>query len=130
MLWVIYPRYKGYTKTESFKAPRPDYTSGAANRRPHFSPRQDDRPCDRGNNVNVRFVRRQIDRRNSNFNSRSNRNSEEREFHGRRQGKAEGNSSGRFNPNAQRFDPSIGTTPVTLDRNDRSHNNEAQTLNN
>ena len=49
-------------KTESFKAPRRDYASGDANRRPQFGPRQDDRPRDRGNNVNVRFVRRQLDR--------------------------------------------------------------------
>jgi len=115
---------------ESFKAPRRDYTSGDANRRPQFGPRQDDRPRDRGNNVNVRFVRRQIDRRNSNFNSRSNRNSEERELYGRRQGRAEGNSSGRLNPNAQRFNPRIETTPVNSNGNDRNHNNEAQALNN
>jgi hypothetical protein len=75
-------------------------------------------------------VRRQLDRRNSNFNSRSSRNSEERELYGRRQGRAEGNRSGRLNPNAQRFDPSITTTPDTSNRNDRSHNNEAQALNN
>ena len=83
---------------ESFKAPRRDYTSGDANRRPQLCPRQDDRPCDRGNNVNVRVVRRQIDRRNSNFNTRRNRDSGERELYGRRQGKAEGNSSSRLNP--------------------------------
>jgi hypothetical protein len=55
--------------------------------------------------------------------------SEERELYGRRQGTAEGNSSGRLNPNAQRFDPRVGTTPITSDRNDRSHN-ESQALNN
>jgi len=86
---------------ESFKAPRRDYTSGHANRRPQLGSRQDDRPHDRGNNVNVRFVRRQIDRRNSSFNTRRSRNSEETEFYGRRQGRAEGNSSGRLNPNSQ-----------------------------
>jgi len=69
---------------ESFKAPRRDYTSGDANRRPQLGSRQDDRPRDRRNNVNVRFVRRQIDRRNSNFNTRRNRDSEERELYGRR----------------------------------------------
>ena len=115
---------------ESFKAPRRDYTSGDANRRPQFGPRQNDRPRDRVNNVNVRVVRRQIVRRNSNFNTRRNRDSEERELYGRRQRRAEGNSSGRLNPNAQRFDPSIRTTPVNSHRNNRSHNNEAQALNN
>jgi len=97
---------------DSFKAPRRDYTNEDANRRPQLGSRQDDRPRDRGNNVNVRFVRRQINRRNSNFNTRHSRNSEERELYGCRQRRAEGNSSGRLNPNAQRFDPRIGTTPV------------------
>jgi len=96
-------------KTESFKAPRRDYTSGDANR-PQLGSRQYDRPRDRGNNVNVRLVRRQIHRPNSNFNTRRNRDSEGRELYGRRQGRAEGNSSGRLIPNAQRFDPRIGTT--------------------
>jgi len=126
MFWDIYPRCKGYMKTQSFKAPRRDYTSGDANRRPQLGPRQDDRPRDRGNNVNVRVVRRQTDR--IRILILGVRDSEERELYRRRQGRAQGNSSSRLNPNAQRFDPSIGTT-VNSNRNDRSHN-EAQVLNN
>jgi hypothetical protein len=42
----------------------------------------------------------------------------------------EGDSSGQLNPNAQRFDPGVGATPVNSDRNDRRHNSEAHTLNN
>jgi len=114
----------------SFKATRRDYTSEDAKRRPQLGSRQDDRPRDRANNVNVRFVRRQIDRRNSNFNTRRNRYSEGREFNGHRQGRAEGKSSGRLTPNVQRFEPRIGTTLVTSDRNDRIHNKGAQALNN
>jgi hypothetical protein len=122
-------KVKGLNKRDNFKAPRRDYTSGDANRRPQLGSGRDNRPRDRGNNVKVRIVRRQFDRRNSNFNNRSNRNSEDREFYGSRQGRAEDNNSGRLNPKAQQFDPSIGTTPVNSDRNDRSHN-EDQALNN
>ena len=75
-------------------------------------------------------MRRQIDRRNSNFNNQRRSNTDDREFYGRRQGRAEGNNSGWLNPNAQQFDPRIGTTPANSDRNDRSQNKEAQALNN
>jgi len=115
---------------DSFKAPKRDYTSGDANRRPQLGSGRNDRPRDRGNNVNVRFVRRQTDRRKSNFSNRRHNNADDREFYGSRQGRAEGNNSGRFNPNAQQFDPHIDTTPVNSDRNDRSQNKEVQTLNN
>jgi len=91
---------------------------------------RDDRLRDRGNNVNARFVRRQTDRRNSGFSNRCRNNADDKEFYGRRQGRAEGNNSGWLNPNAQQFNPHIETTPVNSDRNDRGQNNEAQTLNN
>ena len=72
-------------------------------------------------------MRRKTDRRNSNFSNRRHNNADDREFYGRRQGRAEGNNSGRLNPNAQQFTPHIDTTTINLDR---SQNNEAQTLNN
>jgi len=115
---------------DSFKAPRRDYTSGDTNRRPQLGSGGDDRTRDRGNDANVCFVRRQTDRRNSNFSNRRHNNADDREFYGRRQGREEGNNSGRLNPNAQQFNPHIDTTPVNSDRNDRSANNEAQALNN
>lgn len=108
----------------SFKAPRRDYTSGDVNRRPQLVSGRDDRPREWGNNVNVHLVRRQTDRRNSNCSNRRHSNADEREFYGRRQGRAEGNSSGQLNPNAQQFNPHIE------DRNARSQINEGQALNN
>jgi hypothetical protein len=90
---------------DNFKAPKRDYPSGDANRRPQHGPRQDDRKRDEGNNVNVRFVRRNSDRRNSGFTNRRNRNLGETEFYGRRQGRVEGDSADQLNPNAQRFNP-------------------------
>jgi hypothetical protein len=115
---------------DNFKAPRRDYPSEDANRRPQHGPRQDDRPRDRGNNVNVRFVRRNKTRRNAGFTNLRRRNSGEAEFYGRRQARVEGDSSGQLNPNAQRFNPRVGTTPINAERNDRSHSSEAQHLNN
>jgi len=115
---------------DSFKTPRCDYTSGDANRRPQLGSGRDDRPSNRGNNVNVRFVRRQPERRNPNSRNRCQNNAEDKEFFGRRQGRAEGNNSGWLNPNTQQFNPHIEVTPINSDTNDRSQNNEAQTLNN
>jgi hypothetical protein len=115
---------------DNFKAPRRDYHSGGANRRLQHGPRQDDRPHDRGNNVNVRFVRRNNDRRNAGFTNRRHQNSGEAEFYGRRQGKVEGHSSGQLNPNAQGFNLHIGATPSNTERNDRSNSSKAQHLNN
>jgi hypothetical protein len=43
---------------DNFGAPRRDYVSGDANRRPQHRPRQDERPRDGASNVNVRYVRR------------------------------------------------------------------------
>jgi hypothetical protein len=75
-------------------------------------------------------VRKQTDRRNSNFSNRRHSNADDREFYGRRQGRVEGNNSGRLNPNVQQFNPHTETTPVNSHRNDRSQNNETHTLNN
>jgi hypothetical protein len=74
-------------------------------------------------------VRRQTDRRNSNFSNRRHSNAEDREFYGRRQGRAEGINSDRLNPNAQQFKPHTETTPVNSDTNDKSKNSQDQTLN-
>jgi hypothetical protein len=115
---------------DSFKAPRRDYISGDANRRPQLGSGRDDRPRKRGNNVNVHFVRRQTDQRNLNFRNRRHSTADDREFYGPRQGRAEGNNSGRLNPNAQQFNQHKKTKPVNSDRNDRNQNSEAQTLNN
>jgi hypothetical protein len=124
------PKMQGVNENrDNFKAPRRDYPSGDANRRPEHEPIQGHRPRDQGNNVNVRFVRRHNNRRNSGFSNRRNRNSGETEFYRRKQGRVKGNSSGQLNPNAQRFDPRASAKLVTSDRNDRSHNRGAQKLN-
>jgi hypothetical protein len=60
---------------DNFKAPRRDYPSGDANQRPQHGHRQDDRPRDRGNNVDVRYVRRNNASRNEGFTNRRRQNS-------------------------------------------------------
>jgi len=75
-------------------------------------------------------VRRQTDRHNQNFGNRRCNNADDREFYERRQGRAKDNNSGWLNPNAKQFNLHIDTIPVNSDRNNRSQNNEAQTLNN
>jgi len=100
MFWDIYR--KGLNENrDSLKTPRRDYTSGDTNRRPQLGSGRDDRPRDRGNNVNACFVRRQTDRRNSNFSNRRHNNADDREFYRRRQGRAEGNNASRLNHNTQ-----------------------------
>jgi hypothetical protein len=115
---------------DNFKAPRRNYPGGDANRRPQHGPRQDDRPRDQGNHVNVSYRRRNNDRRNTGFTNRRRQNSGEAKFYGRRQGRVEGESSGQLNPNAQRFNPRAGVTPSNAKRNDRSHSSSNQPLNN
>jgi hypothetical protein len=115
---------------ENFKAPRRDYHSGDVNRRPQHGSRPDNRPRGRGENVNVRCVRRPNDPRNPGFNNRRVRNSPESEFYGHRQGRVEGNNPGQLNPNAERFDPHVGATPSNQNMNDRSHDSGAHALHN
>jgi len=116
---------------DNFRTPRRDYASGESNKRPQPDSRRDEGPRNRGNNVNVRFVRRQTDRRrHPNFGNRHQNSADDREFYGRRQGRAEGNNSGQLNPNAQHFNPRADTNPSNADRNDRGENNEARSLNN
>jgi hypothetical protein len=124
------PKVQGLNDSrDNFKTPRREYTSGDMNRRPQLDSRRDNRPHERDNNVNVRFVRRQTDKRNATFTNRRYRNAEDRAFRRRRQGRAEGNNTGQLNPNTRQFNPHVQTTPVNVDRNDRSQNNGAQTLN-
>ena len=114
---------------DNSKAPRREYAGGDANRRPQVDVRRDNRPRERDNNVNVRFVRSQADRRSTNFTNHRYRSAGDGAFHGRRQGRAEGDNAGQLDPNARQFSPSVQTTPVNTDRVNGSQNNGAQTLN-
>jgi len=76
--------------------------------RPKPGSAQDDRQHDQENNV----MHRQIDQRNSNYSKRHHSKADNREFYGRRQGRAEGNNSGWFNPKVQQFNPHTEITPV------------------
>jgi hypothetical protein len=114
----------------NFRTPRRDYANGESNRRPQPDARRVDGQRNRGHNVNVRFVRRQTDRRRPNSNNRRQNGADDREFYGRRHGRAVGKNSGRLNPHAQHFNPHVEAAPGNSDRNDRGENNEARFLNN
>jgi len=112
---------------DSFRTPRRDYASGDANRRPQPDSRRDDGPRNRGNNVHVRSVRKQIDVNQIAVNDA--RIAKKPGILWTKKGRAEGNNPGQLNPNAQDFNSHVETTPVNLDRNGRSESNEARTLN-
>jgi hypothetical protein len=115
---------------DKVRAPRRDYPRDDANQRPQHGPRQDDRPRDRGDHVNVRHVRRSNASCNERSNNRRRQNSGEAEFYGHRQRRVEGDRSGQLNPHAQRFSPCSEVRPSNADRDNRSNSGEAQHLNN
>jgi hypothetical protein len=132
----VYARFLGYLSKvqglnenrDTFRAPRRDHAGGDTNRRPQFGAGRDDKPREWGN-VNVHFVRRQTDRRNSNYNNQCNGIADDRDFYGRRQGRAEDDSSVRLNPNAQQFSPHVARTDKA-GRDSQNQHDGAQNLNN
>ena len=77
-------KVQGLTENrDSFRESRRKYTSGDTNRKPQMGSRREDKPRDRGNNVNVRFMHRQTDRRYSNYRDRQNSSTGDRDFYGR-----------------------------------------------
>jgi hypothetical protein len=88
---------------ESFRTTRGDYAGEETNRKSQPDNRRDDGPRNRRQNVIVRFVRRQTDRRRPNFNERRQNIADDGEFYGRSQGRAVGNNSGRLYPDVLHF---------------------------
>jgi hypothetical protein len=74
-------------------------------RRAQGCPQRDERQRDRGNNVNVRYIRRLTDRRSGSYNGRHQSNQEGRNFNGRVQGRVGEIETTRLNPTAPRFNP-------------------------
>ena len=124
-------KLQGLTESrDNFRAPRRDYNNTDMNRRPPHNSARDDRTHEQRNNVNVRYIRRQTDRRTSQYNSRRQDNPEGREFYGRRQGRDTDNRPDQLNPSAPQFNPQGHTVPVNIDRNNRDSHTNAQDLNN
>jgi hypothetical protein len=101
-------------------------------RRTQYNPNRDERQRDRGNNVNVRHIRRQTGRRSGGYNSRHQDCQDGRNFNGSAQGRVGEIETSRFNPTAPRFNPrddrSLAGQNTGSDRdssdNDQNLNNE------
>jgi hypothetical protein len=97
-------------------------------RRTQDNPHRDERQRDRGNNVNVRYIRRQTDQRSGRYNSGHKINQDGRNFNGRAQGRVGENETNRLNPTAPRFNPRDERTPAgrntdrDMDRSDNAKN--------
>jgi hypothetical protein len=74
-------------------------------RRRQDNPNRDERQRDRGNNVNVRYIRGQTNRRSGGYNSRQQDYQDGRNFNGRAQGRVGEFETSRLNPAAPRFNP-------------------------
>lgn len=113
---------------ESFRSPKRDYDRRDASRRTQDNPNRDERQRDRGNHVNMRYVRRQTSRPSGGYISRYQDYLDGRNFNGRAQGRAGEIDTSRLNPTAPRFRPTndkllmVQNTGSDRDRNDNAHN--------
>jgi hypothetical protein len=73
-------------------------------------------------------MRKQTEQRKLNYSNQRNGNADDRDFYGRRQGRAADNNSGRLNPNAQ-FSPHVARTGNVC-RDSQNQHDQVQTLNN
>ena len=108
---------------EKFRTPRKDQGSEEINRRPQSGNYREDRPRDRRNDVNVRYIRGQSDRQN-------NRNGFSRpRFYGRRQGRETIEETLRLNPSAATFEPQDVTARNRQETRKQGGQNTAHNLN-
>jgi len=92
---------------------------------------RDKRQRDRGNNVNVRYIRRQTGRHSTGYNGPHQDYQDGRNFNGRAQGRVGEIETSRLNPTAPRFNtrddrPLAGQNSGS----DRNRSDNAQNLNN
>jgi len=116
---------------KSFRSPKRDYDRRDVSRRTQDNPNRDERQRDRGNNVNVRYVRRQTSRRSGECNSRHQDYQDGRNFNGRAQGRVGEIETSTLNPTVPRFNPREDRPLVGQNTgSDRDHSDNAQNLNN
>jgi hypothetical protein len=74
-------KYQGFGENrETFRSPRRDFDRGDVSRRTRDNSHRDERQRDRGNNVNMRYIRRQTDQRSGRYNSGHQINQDGRNF--------------------------------------------------
>jgi hypothetical protein len=106
-------KYQGLRENrDSFRSPRQDYNRRDVSRRTQEILNRGERQRDRGNNVNVRYIRRQTDQRGGRYNSDYRINQNGRNSNGRALGRMGENETSRLNPTAPRFDPRERGTPA------------------
>jgi hypothetical protein len=120
-------------KSDSYSPSRRDHDRRNSNRRPHNASDRDDRDRREGGNsdVNVRYVGRQSDRRNTRFNDRRQNGQDGQSFNRRGQGRVRADADRQLNPTATNFEPRTDRYPSN--QNNRSNTDtalNAQHLNN
>jgi hypothetical protein len=106
-------KYQGLgDNTDNFRSSRQDYNRRDVSRKTQENPNRDERQRDRGNNVNVRYIRRQTHQRGGRYNSDYRINQGGLNYNGRAQGRIEENDKSRLNPTAPRFDTRERGTPA------------------
>ena len=125
-------KYQGLGENrESFRSPRRDYDGQDVSRRTQENPNRDERRRDRGNNVNVRYIRRQTGRQSGGYSSQHQDYQDGRNFNGRAQGRVGESETSRLNPAAPRFNPRDDRPLAGQNTgNDRDWSDIAQNLNN
>ena len=124
-------KYQGLGESrESFRSSRRDYDMGAVGRRMQDSPNRDERQRDRGNNVNVRYIRRQTSQLRGGYNCRHQDYQNGRNINGSAQGRVGEAETSRFNPAATRFKPRDDWPLAGRNTDsDRDRSDNAQNLN-
>jgi hypothetical protein len=116
---------------ESFRSPRRDYERRYVSRRTQDNPNRDERQRDRGNNVKVRYIRRQTGRRSEGDSSRHQDYQDGRNFNGCAQARVGGIETSRLNRTAPRFNPRDDRPLAGQNTgSDRDRIDSAQNLNN
>ena len=115
---------------ESLKSPKRDYDRRDASRRMQDNPNRDEWQRDRGNHVNMRYVRRQTSRRSGGQSSRHQNYQDGQNLNGHMQGKAGAIETSRLNPTAPRFHPvDDRSLEGQVTGNDRDRSDNAYNLN-
>jgi hypothetical protein len=89
-----------------------DYDRRDVSKRKQDNPNRDEQQRDCGNNVNVRYIRRQTDQCSGRYNSGYHINQDGRNFNRRVQGRVGENETSKLNPTAPRFNPQDERTPA------------------
>jgi len=129
---VFLSKFQGLGESrESFRSPRRDYDRRDVSRGTQNNQNTDERQRDRGNNVNVRYIRRQTGRRSRGYNGPHQDYQDGRNLNGCAQGRVGEIETSRLNPTAPRFNPRDDRPLAGQNTgSDRDRSDNVQNLNN